>query len=310
MSPPGIPIWRRPLAAVAATLLTTTGLVAVTASAAYAAPGCSVTYTKAWEGGNGFGANIAITNTGDAITNGWSLAFTFPNGQQVSNGWPVTFTQSGRSVTVASNADWNGSIATGATFTAGFNGTFSGTNVNPTAFTLNGTACSGGGRQHPADGEPDQPDQRPAVRRRCAASRSPRPPATPAARSARVEFRVDGNLVNTDTTAPYTFTRHRPRGRQPLRDGHRVRQRQPGAQHRQHGRAVHGRAARRSRRSSPPRRRSTSPSGGTGTSTHPAQRRAVGVGHGEPDPHREHGDHGQPDVGHADLVELADRRRR
>ena len=33
-------------------------------------PSCQVTYTKSWEGGNGFGANIIITNNGPAITNG------------------------------------------------------------------------------------------------------------------------------------------------------------------------------------------------------------------------------------------------
>ena len=36
-------------------------------------PSCQVTYTKSWEGGNGFGANIIITNNGPAITNGWTL---------------------------------------------------------------------------------------------------------------------------------------------------------------------------------------------------------------------------------------------
>ncbi len=81
-----------------------------------------------------------------AITNGWTLLFSFPNGQRLQNGWPVSFTQPANSaqVTVASNAQWNQSIGSGQSFTAGFNGTFSGTNNAPTAFTLNGTACNGG----------------------------------------------------------------------------------------------------------------------------------------------------------------------
>ena len=110
------------------------------------APSCQVTYTKSWEGGNGFGANIVITNNGAAITNGWTLLFSFPNGQRLQNGWPVAFSQPANSaqVTVASNADWNKSIGSGASFTAGFNGTFSGTNNAPTSFTLNGTTCNGG----------------------------------------------------------------------------------------------------------------------------------------------------------------------
>src|SRR5689334_21791334 len=110
-------------------------------------PACQVTYTKSWEGGNGFGANLVITNNGPAITNGWTLLFSFPNGQRLQNGWPVAFSQPAGSaqVTVGSNAQWNQSIATNATFTVGFNGSFSGTNNAPTTFTLNGTACNGGG---------------------------------------------------------------------------------------------------------------------------------------------------------------------
>jgi cellulose binding protein with CBM2 domain len=46
----------------------------------------------------------------------------------------------GAQVTVASNADWNRSISSGASFSVGFNGTFSGANNNPTSLTLNGTA--------------------------------------------------------------------------------------------------------------------------------------------------------------------------
>src|SRR5690349_24444528 len=108
------------------------------------AQSCQVTYKKDWEGGNGFGASIAITNIGPAITNGWTLLFSFPNGQRLQNGWPVSFSQPANSaqVTVASNADWNKSIASGGNFTVGFNGTFSGANNAPASFTLNGTVCN------------------------------------------------------------------------------------------------------------------------------------------------------------------------
>jgi hypothetical protein len=102
-------------------------------------------HTKSWEGGNGFGANIVITNNGPAITNGWTLIFSFPNGQRLQNGWPVSFTQPAGSaqMTVASNADWNKSIASGGSFTAGFNGTFTGTNNPPTA-CAEWHGCNGG----------------------------------------------------------------------------------------------------------------------------------------------------------------------
>lgn len=109
--------------------------------------GCQITYTKSWEGGSGFGANIAILNTGPAITNGWTLQFTFANGERIQNGWPVSFSQPAGSaqVTVSSNADWNKSIGSGATYTVGFNATFTTTTSTPSGFTLNGTACTGGG---------------------------------------------------------------------------------------------------------------------------------------------------------------------
>ena len=134
------------------------------------APACQVTYTKTWEGGNGFGASIVIQNNGPAITNGWTLIFSFPNGQRLQNGWPVAFTHPAGSaqMTVASNAQWNQSIGSGQSFTAGFNGTFSGTNNSPTAFTLNGTACNGGATaEHATHREPDHADQRPAVQPGC-----------------------------------------------------------------------------------------------------------------------------------------------
>jgi endoglucanase len=186
-------------------------LACLAATNAYAqSPSCQVTYTKTWEGGNGFGANIAITNNGPAITNGWTLLFSFPNGQRLQNGWPVAFTQPAGSaqMTVASNAAWNQSIGSGATFTVGFNGTFSGTNNSPTAFTLNGTACNGGGT-------PTNPP--PTVSLTAPTSGQSFPTGTtsvtlsatasdPGGGVVRVEFRVDGALVGTDTSSPYSFT--------------------------------------------------------------------------------------------------------
>jgi cellulose 1,4-beta-cellobiosidase len=76
-------MFRRPPRAVtiasALALVVSTAVLAL-ASPALAAPGCSVAYTKQWDNGSGFGANLAITNTGDPIT-GWSLVFDFPGNQ-------------------------------------------------------------------------------------------------------------------------------------------------------------------------------------------------------------------------------------
>ncbi len=172
-------------------------------------PSCQVTYTKSWEGGNGFGANIVITNNGPAITNGWTLIFSFPNGQRLQNGWPVSFTQPAGSaqMTVASNADWNRSIGSGGSFTAGFNGTFSGTNNSPTAFTLNGTACNGG-TTPPTNTPPSVSLTSPTSGQQFANGATIPLAATASDNGSvsRVEFRVDGTLVSTDTSSPYSFT--------------------------------------------------------------------------------------------------------
>lgn len=108
---------------------------------AMAASGCAVTYTvNQWQGG--FTANITIKNLGDAISS-WNLGFTFPNtGQKVTQGWSATFSQSGSAVTAASMS-YNGALATGASTGIGFNGSWTTANPVPTAFTLNGTTCTG-----------------------------------------------------------------------------------------------------------------------------------------------------------------------
>ncbi|MEV4414565.1 cellulase family glycosylhydrolase [Catellatospora sp. NPDC049609] len=130
------------IAAAAAGTLALGLAAALPAVNALAAAGCSVTYTtNQWQGG--FTANITIKNLGDAI-NGWTLGFTFPDsGQKVTQGWSATYAQSGAAVT-ATSMSYNGALATGASASIGFNGSWTTANPNPTAFTLNGVACTGG----------------------------------------------------------------------------------------------------------------------------------------------------------------------
>jgi len=195
--------WHTTLWLIAALLL----WVAFTPTASAQAASCQVTYTKSWEGGTGFGAAIHIVNTGPAITSGWSLVFQFANGQTVSNGWPVTFAQNQSTVTVSSNAAWNQSIPSGGAFDVGFNGTSNGvTNTNPTAFTLNGTQCNGGGGTNTP---PTVTLTSPASGATFAQGAAVNLAATASDANGsviRVEFRVDGTLVNSDTTAPYSFS--------------------------------------------------------------------------------------------------------
>jgi hypothetical protein len=102
---------------------------------------CSVKLRDTTDWGNGFVGSVDITNTGSAALPGWTLSFTWPTGwQTVQSGWSGTWTQTGRDVRVTSDA--GASLAAGATHTAGFVGGYSGPNVLPEAFTLNGTVCT------------------------------------------------------------------------------------------------------------------------------------------------------------------------
>lgn len=136
---------RRPrrTALVAVGALVVAGLTAV-ANPAHAAVACQVNYAKAWDnGGGGFGANLTVINLGDPLTS-WTLTFSFANGQTVSNGWNGRWSQSGANVTVV-NESWNGNLPTNAQVGPAFNGSYivANGNTNPTAFSLNGVACTG-----------------------------------------------------------------------------------------------------------------------------------------------------------------------
>ena len=91
---------------------------------------CSGTYsiTGSWQGG--FQGQVVVKNTGSATKNGWRLSWTFPGNQAINNLWGGSDTQSGASVTVT-NADYDGTLAPGATATVGF--TAIGTSGSPSS---------------------------------------------------------------------------------------------------------------------------------------------------------------------------------
>jgi cellulase/cellobiase CelA1 len=103
---------------------------------------CTVKLTDQNDWASGYVGAIDITNTGTAPLNGWTLAFTWPTTwQRVDSGWNATWTQTGTTVRVTSD----GTLAAGGGATqVGFVGAYSGPNVLPTAFTLNGTVCAAG----------------------------------------------------------------------------------------------------------------------------------------------------------------------
>ncbi|SCL34915.1 endoglucanase [Micromonospora nigra] len=141
MKHPPRPSRRQLVVAGAVGALTLGASVALPAANASAATGCAVTYSaNSWQGG--FTGTVTIKNLGDPV-NGWTLGFTFPDAaQRVTQGWSATWSQSGSDVT-ARSLGWNGSLATGASTSIGFNGSWSGSNPSPTSFTLNGTTCTG-----------------------------------------------------------------------------------------------------------------------------------------------------------------------
>jgi len=194
--------YRRGLAASAAALLGA-GLVVAGSSPAQAAAACTVVYRVQSQWSGGFNGDIAITNTGDPVTS-WSLEYDFPDAaQKVTQGWSGIYAQSGQHVTVT-NAAWNGTLATGASVSTGFNGSFGSANPVPTAFTVNGTPCNG------AAAAPTVAISSPAANTRFTAPASIPIAATATAASGRtvskVEFYHDGLLLGTDTTAPYAYT--------------------------------------------------------------------------------------------------------
>jgi endoglucanase len=122
--------------------LTATTAIALTVSAPISSK-CTIDYTISPQNTSAFGAAITINNTGTTALTSWTLTWAFANGQTVAQLWNGIETQSGANVTVK-NEPYNGSIAAGGSLTGiGFNGTWNGsTNAVPTAFSLNGTACT------------------------------------------------------------------------------------------------------------------------------------------------------------------------
>jgi mannan endo-1,4-beta-mannosidase len=68
---------------------------------------------------------------GGAAVSGWTVTWTYGNGQTVNNAWNATVTSSGSSIT-ARNVSYNGSLGAGASTSFGFLGSYNGTNSVPT----------------------------------------------------------------------------------------------------------------------------------------------------------------------------------
>ncbi|MFD5008924.1 cellulose binding domain-containing protein [Streptomyces chartreusis] len=102
---------------------------------------CTVTYriTNQWSGG--FQADVQLSNTGSSAWDGWSLGWSFADGQRITQLWNAEYTQSGSAVT-ARNVSWNGGVAAGSSVSFGFTGSWSGTNARPASFKLGEQSCT------------------------------------------------------------------------------------------------------------------------------------------------------------------------
>jgi hypothetical protein len=101
---------------------------------------CAVHLSNTADWGNGYVGNVTITNTGTVPVNGWTLGFDFPRSwQSFGSGWSATWAAEGTHVTAA-NAD--SVLAPGEAVSAGYVGNYTGPNVLPNVFTVNGTTCT------------------------------------------------------------------------------------------------------------------------------------------------------------------------
>ena len=95
---------------------------------------CAVSYSQnSW--GTGATVNLTIKNNGSQAVNGWTVNYTYAGNQKIANSWNCSYTQSGNSVTLT-NASYNATIPAGGSVTVGFNISYSGTNTEPTNFTV------------------------------------------------------------------------------------------------------------------------------------------------------------------------------
>ncbi|MBW4716324.1 cellulose binding domain-containing protein [Saccharothrix obliqua] len=117
------------------------GSLALTGPAATAAAGVTATFAKAQEWGGGYEGKYTITNGGPGAVTSWKIEFDLPAGTTLGAFWDALVTKNGNHY-VATNREYNGSIAAGATRTFGFVGSGAG---EPANCTVNGNACGGGG---------------------------------------------------------------------------------------------------------------------------------------------------------------------
>jgi len=116
---------------------------------------CAISYVNRNDWGSGFTADVKISQTGGTALSNWQLAWNYGGNQKITQIWNANFTQNAQAVAVR-DPGW-ATIPAGGNYTFGFNAQYTGTNTKPAAFTLNGTACSGGSGAQPPPPPPPTP---------------------------------------------------------------------------------------------------------------------------------------------------------
>jgi hypothetical protein len=94
---------RRLALLVAVALSVPAGAFGVATAHAAAAPTCRAGYTITSQWSTGFGAEVTVTNLGDAVS-GWTLGWTLGAGQGITQAWNATVTVAGSAVSTMMNA--------------------------------------------------------------------------------------------------------------------------------------------------------------------------------------------------------------
>ncbi|MEU7173089.1 MULTISPECIES: glycosyl hydrolase family 18 protein [Micromonospora] len=117
-------------------------VAAVPMTTASAAGSVTATFAKVQDWGTGHEGRVTVTNGTSSTVNGWRIEFTLPSGTSISSSWDADITRSGDRY-VAVNKSWAATLAPGASFSWGYNGT--GAYKAPVSCTINGGSCTGGG---------------------------------------------------------------------------------------------------------------------------------------------------------------------
>ncbi|MBT2450743.1 cellulose binding domain-containing protein [Streptomyces sp. ISL-43] len=166
--------------AVAAAVVIGSAALLFTGTAQAAAVGAVYTKSSSWSGG--YTGKYVITNNTGQTRQGWTLEFDLPVGTKIDSLWNGIHTVSGRHVTVKP-AEWNASLAAGASVTVGFVASGPAAPGAPTGCRIDGAKCSADQGTTPTPG--GRPTTAPTPTTPTSASASAPAPGTPSGQPTR-----------------------------------------------------------------------------------------------------------------------------